>query len=176
MMVSKSLLTSLLLAFLLVTMATAQTEEPTTEPPAPTTTTAAPTTANPGQNYGQLCNGFLLKCNTFGGTVACTSRKANETVGGDTCEKGVGVDLGLCQCQRNCGADGIYSENGEFDAAKEKCVGLVGKTCSALVPDCTAHATCNLLAGVCRCQQGYVPDTINGLRCVPATTDAPLFR
>jgi len=65
-------------------------------------TTARTTTPFPGVQYGSYCNGLLLKCNTYGGTVACLFRQMNETLGYETCEQGAGVDIGKCQCQRNC--------------------------------------------------------------------------
>jgi hypothetical protein len=133
------------------------------EDPTTTTLTPIPSTTLSGQPYGGICNGFLAQCHTYGGTVACVFRQANETIGQDTCEQGSGVNLGRCQCQRNCRTGGLYEENGEFDVNKNKCVGLVGKTCSILAPDCTRNAKCS--ANVCACIDGFFPDE-EGLRCI----------
>lgn len=126
------------------------------------------TTAGPdGVEYGGICNGLLLQCNRHSNTVACMHRTRNETIDADVCETGLGVDLGRCQCLRNCGSDGIYHANGEFDEERQICVGLLGSSCSALVPHCTKHATCNLFTSKCVCQVGFVPDE-ETRHCVPA--------
>lgn len=82
-----------------------------------------------GADYGELCNGLLLQCNRYSETVLCMSRTRNETVGGEVCQVGVDVDLGRCQCRRNCGSGGVYILDGEFDTTRQKCVGFVEKSC-----------------------------------------------
>jgi len=48
-----------------------------------------------------------------------------------------------------------------FDEERQKYVGLVGKTCSILAPDCTKNASCIL--NKCQCNEGFVEQS---LRCV----------
>ncbi len=159
--------------------------EPTSEPP------VSPSTANPGAAYGSFCNGFLYQCNRYSNTVACLQRRPETTTtpapptsedpltslfqgkmvtdepepGREVCETGITVDLGKCQCSRNC-KNGIYVEDGEFDQEREICVGLVDSTCSLLVPNCTKNAKCNFLTSKCACDAGYVAD--GERRCQPS--------
>ncbi|OXA52072.1 Peptidoglycan-N-acetylglucosamine deacetylase [Folsomia candida] len=116
-----------------------------------------------GADYGELCNGLLLQCNRYSETVLCMSRTRNETVGGEVCQVGVDVDLGRCQCRRNCGSGGVYILDGEFDTTRQKCVGFVEKSCQ-VYPDCTANAYCEPVLRVCKCSSGFSP-TPDGLRC-----------
>lgn len=175
-------------AFLILTLvAVAFAQE--TEVPEPTTE-APTTTANPGAPFGALCNGLLRQCNRYSNTVACLQRRpeptsttteeapittedplialfkgksvANEPT--EICETGLTVDLGRCQCSRNC-KQGIYVDDGEFDEEREICVGLVGSACSLLVPNCTKNGRCNLLTSACVCDIGYVANEER--RCQP---------
>lgn len=118
-----------------------------------------------GQRYGAVCNGILNQCNRYSETVLCMNRKGNLT-GEDTCEVGLSIDVGRCQCRRNCGADGLYVIDGEFHEGMQKCVGFVGKNCK-LYPDCTLNAHCHPVTRICECNEGYVP-TSDGLKCVAA--------
>jgi hypothetical protein len=113
--------------------------------------------------YGEICNGLVQPCNRYSETVLCMARTQNETVGAELCQIGLDVDLGRCQCRQNCGSDGKYTVDGEFDPVREKCVGLVGKSCQ-LVPDCTVNASCEPNLRLCRCNEGFAP-TSDGLRC-----------
>jgi hypothetical protein len=113
--------------------------------------------------YGEVCNGLLQQCDRYSETVLCMARRQNETVGAEVCETGAGVDIGRCQCRRNCGPDGEFIVDGEFDPAREKCVGLVGKSCQ-VNPDCTVNASCEPILRLCRCNEGFGP-TSDGLRC-----------
>jgi hypothetical protein len=145
--------TFLALLLLLVISAFAQEDTTTEAPPAN------------GVPYGGICNGFLLQCNRHSSTVACTYRHPLNTTH-DACETGLDVDLGICQCSRNCDAEGIYHpDRGEFDPLRDICVGLVGAVCTGLAPNCTSFAVCNFLTSKCVCEVGYVPDA-SGLRCV----------
>lgn len=187
---SRLILITLAAAIAVTSAQTDVTEVPTREPtttsteaPPTTSTEAASTTANPGLPYGSICNGFLARCNRHSETVACLQRRpapstteaATEspilslfranTADEEICETGLTVDLGRCQCSRNC-KNGIYVDDGEFDAEREICVGLVGSACSLVVPGCTANGRCNFLTSRCVCNAGFVDD--GNRRCVAA--------
>lgn len=146
--------------------------------------TAQTSTAKPGRGYGESCNGVLSKCNPYNRTVNCISKKNVDTTtplptsedrvlslirGGSklkeqTCEMGMTVHVGRCECVRNCPL-GIFVETGEFDADREICVGLVGSSCAMAVPECTKNAKCESLESTCTCDPGFVADATR--RCVP---------
>jgi hypothetical protein len=114
--------------------------------------------------YGELCVGILSQCIRYSETVDCMGGTVNDTwVGPILCETGLVVDVGRCRCRRNCDADGEYNLEAEFDRAREKCVGLVGSSCSP-DPDCTENASCEPITKQCQCNEGFVPDS-DGLRC-----------
>jgi len=115
--------------------------------------------------FGGFCNGNLLLCSSYQNTVACINRSSNESTGIDNCVEGIGNDMGRCQCSRHCDG-GQYIEDGEFDPAKDVCVGFVGAHCTASVPYCTANAACNTFISQCLCVLGYNPDPVDGKRCV----------
>jgi hypothetical protein len=118
--------------------------------------------------YGELCVGILAQCIRYSETVVCMGASPNNTWGElpTLCETGAPVDVGRCRCRRNCDADGEYNVVAEFDRAREKCVGLVGSSCSP-DPDCTENASCEPNLRLCQCNEGFVPDS-DGLRCEQA--------
>lgn len=79
----------------------------------------------------------------------------------------VNVEVGRCQCARNCGMANFYNDVGEFLPEEGRCVGFVGTSCydGWAQNDCVPNSYCPQNRRICECNLGFEVSS-DGKHCV----------